>query len=250
MRPGGMAPGMKLDQRMKRKDYDDDVLVDLIARGDVSYSQIARRVGTTKSTVGAIACGKLRPELQARIDARTRKYLADRRRPGGMRGEEPGSGRRSVRSAFRRKDYDDDLLVDLIAKGELPYHEIARIVGLSPSSVAQMARGERRRSLRTRIGAAVKGMREEAHRLAARWLKGLLTRHIRNGIEGKGEFARRCRKDLIDKLFDPDLLREIESDSGGGGLPTPGLTDEDYEAIAKLKGAPPDDDEDTTEGQT
>ena len=104
-----------------------------------------------------------------------------------------------------------------------------------------------RPELQPRIAAAANAYREQAHRMGARWLQGLLAQHIRDGIEGEGPEARGGREfamTFIENHSDSAHARPMR------GLPTPGLTDEDYEAIAKLKGAPPDDDEDTTEWQT
>ena len=232
----------------RKKDYDDDLLVDLIARGEMSYGEIAERIGLARQMVGEIARGENRPDLQDRINTRMRNCLADRRRRSNQCLDDTG-GAAAVRHGGRNKQYDDDLLVELIARGDMSHARIGKRIGLSASMVGSIINGQSRRDLLPRIAAMARGIRKEAHRLGARWLRGLLTKHIREGLEGTGEFARRCRKDLIDKLFDPELLKEIEGGSGGGGLPTPGLTDEDYEIIAQLKGAPPDDDEEPTEEQ-
>ena len=227
----------------RKKEYDDDLLVELIARGDVSYGQIAERVGLHRMTVGMIARGKSRPDLWEKINTRRENYLTDKRRRPSQTASDAGAAP-PVPTGYRNKEYDDELLVELLAKGNLSYSRIAERVGLSAPMVGKIAAGRARLDLRPRIAAIAAGIRQESHRLGARWLRGLLIRHIRDGLEGTGEFARKCRKDLIDKLFDPDLLKEIEGRSGGVPLPTPGLTDEDYEIIARLKGAPPDDDED------
>jgi len=192
----------------RKKDYDDDLLVDLIARGEISYGEIAERVGLDRSMVGMIARGESRAELQEKINTRMRACLVDkRRRPNQCRDRTGGAP--PLPRGYRNKEYDDDLLVELIARGDMSHKRIAERVGLSRQSIDSIAAGLSRRDLLPRIAAMHKGIREEAHRLGARWLRGLLTRHIRDGLEGTGEFARRCRKDLIDKLFDPEILKRL-----------------------------------------
>jgi len=225
----------------------------------MSCGQIAERIGISRGTVGLIAGGRLRPDLQDRLITRMRAYLADRRRRGSraagasqsstdrfgkLKTSEPGAC--PPPAAYRNKEYDDELVVELIARGNLSYRRIAERVGVSPSTIRTIARGDSRPDLQERIAAVTGGIRKEAHRLGARWLKGLLAQHIRDGLEGTGAHARKCREFAMTFI-------ENHSDSGDARptwrLPTPGLTDEDYEIIARLKGAPPDDDEDTAEGQ-
>jgi len=196
-RPGG-----------RRKEYDDDLVVDLIARGETSYAEIAGRVGLDRATVGMIARGESRPDLQERINTAMRSHLADKRRRPCQKAAEAGVAP-PVPTGYRNKEYDDELLVELIARGNTSHSRIAKRVGLSRVMVGRIAAGRARPDLRPRIAAIAAGIREESHRLGARWLRGLLIRHIRDGLEGDGEFARRCRKDLIDKLFDPELLKRI-----------------------------------------
>ena len=178
---------------MKHKDYDDDLLVELIARGEMSYARIAQRVGLDRSTVGLIARGRSRPDLQDQINTRTRSRLADgRRRPSRPAGQTDGAV--TVRPSGRKKEYDDDLLVELIARGNLSQTRIAERVGLCPRMIGKIARGESRRDLQPRIGAMARGMWTQAFRMGAAWIRGLLGNHIKTGIEGDGDQARRCRE--------------------------------------------------------
>jgi len=212
-RSGETAAAPAARPGVRKKDYDDDLLVELIARGEMSYGQIGERIGVRGSMVGMIARGETRADLQEKINTRMRSCLADKRRRAsplpGRFGELKASDTGGPGPGGRKKEYDDDLLVELIARGDMSRARIAERVGLSPSMVGKIAEGESRRDLRPRIAAMNRGIQEEAHRLGARWLRGLLTRHIRDGLEGTGEFARRCRKDLIDKLFDREILRRI-----------------------------------------
>ena len=220
---GGQSGGGAVRPGPRKKDYDEDLLVELIARGEMSYGEMAERIGLHRVTIGMIARGKSRPDLWDKINTRRQTYLADkRRRPSqtarASQSRRAGTSQSSadetgtappVPTGYRNKEYDDELLVELLAHGNLSYCRIAERVGLSPGMVGKIAAGQARLDLRPRIAAIAGGIQEESHRLGARWLRGLLIRHIRDGMEGTGEFARRCRKDLIDKLFDREILRRI-----------------------------------------
>ena len=145
---------------------------------------------------------------------------------------------------MRRKNYDDDLLVELIASGQMSYVGIAKRVGTSRSNVWHIATGRRRPELQPRIRQAVRANRLEARRLAAKWLKALIGKHIKDGMEGDDEKARKCREFAINKfLEESDDEQDIASTSDEDQSRPPGLTADDYEAIAKLKDGPADDDQ-------
>ncbi len=93
--------------------------------------------------------------------------------------------------------YDEDLLVELIACGEVTQTEIAERVGVSRRTVWQIANGHSRPDLQTKIADTVEGFRQETIRMAARWLKPLLTKQIKVALEGDGETARKCREFLL-----------------------------------------------------
>ena len=188
------GPAPRPDPRRK-KQYDDDLLVKLIAAGKLGYVEIAERVGIGRHIVSDVANGRRRGDLQPRINAAVRERLeaarkAGMRNPGGQTEHPPAR----ARPCYRNKEYDDDLLVELIASGQMPATRIARHVGISPTQVRRITRGLGRPELQARIHAAVRANEAEAHRLAARWLKGLLAQHIRDGIEGEGPEARKCRE--------------------------------------------------------
>ena len=65
-------------------------------------------------------------------------------------------------------EYDDDLLVRLIAEGGHTYGQIAAAAGLSESFVGQVVRGETRADLQPKIAATIDGYREQAKALGAR----------------------------------------------------------------------------------
>ena len=177
----------------RKKDYDDDLLVDLIARGEMSYGQIAERLGVSRSMVWLIARGQNRPDLQEKINTRMRLYMAEAH-SGRRKARRDTPGEAPCIPSGRRKHYDDDLLVELLSRGNLSLRDIAERVGISASTIARIARGEARLDLQPRIAAAVRGMWKQASRMGAAWIKGLLASHIRRGIEGDGDQARRCRE--------------------------------------------------------
>ena len=100
---------------------------------------------------------------------------------------------------MRKKDKDNtDRLVDMLARGERTFAQIAEELGLDEAVVAQVARGEIRPELYARIKAAEQGFIDEARRTGARYAKALLTRHIRIGMKDKDdEAARKCREYVL-----------------------------------------------------
>ncbi|GAG23811.1 unnamed protein product, partial [marine sediment metagenome] len=66
-----------------------------------------------------------------------------------------------------------------------------------------------RPELQPRIAAAAKAHRDQALRMGARWMWGLLARHIRSGIEGDGEAARKCREFTLKFIEDYGRFGDI-----------------------------------------
>ncbi|GAG08133.1 unnamed protein product, partial [marine sediment metagenome] len=137
---------------MKHKDYDEDLLAGLLARNDRSYAQIAGDVGMSRSSVKDIIIGRCRRDLHPRIRAAAEKLPPDLRRPGPWLPREP-QGQPGPRKA---PDYDDDLMVELIALGELSYGQIARRLGVSTTAVARIAAGHTRKDLQERINVTMR----------------------------------------------------------------------------------------------
>ncbi len=92
---------------------------------------------------------------------------------------------------------NQDLLVKLIADGELPQARIAEIVGVSRRTVWRIANGLSRPDLQRKIAAAVEGYRQAAIRAAARHMKALLEKQVEVALTGDGETARKCREFLL-----------------------------------------------------
>lgn len=66
----------------KQAQYDDDEIVMDIARGELTWGQIAAKHGLSEPYVGQIARGEKRPELQARIDSYVEGLANQARRLG------------------------------------------------------------------------------------------------------------------------------------------------------------------------
>ena len=220
----------------KTKDYDDD-LVELLGRGELSEYQIAERVGISSSQVGRIARGETRPDLQPRINAAMRRILKEAWKNGGRLDTESGEPlpRRTAHAAFDRY-----LAVELIAAGQLTLSQIARRLGVNKTTVWGITSGRTHPELQGRIADLTRMYHLAVRRLAARWLKALLIKHIKHGIEGSGETARKCREFAINKFMD-DRVEECPAglDQDGRGLadlPEPLKTE-----VIRALGGPVDD---------
>jgi len=93
--------------------------------------------------------------------------------------------------------YDEDLLIELIACGDVSQTEIAERVGVSRRTVWRIANGQSRPDLQQKIADTVEGYRQETIRMAARWMKPLLKKQIDVALEGDGETARKSREFLL-----------------------------------------------------
>jgi DNA-binding XRE family transcriptional regulator len=93
--------------------------------------------------------------------------------------------------------YDEDLLVELIAGGDVSQTEIAERVGVSRRTVWRIANGHSRPDLQRKIADTVEGYRQAAIRLATKFMTPLLKKQIEVALEGNGEISRRCREFLL-----------------------------------------------------
>ncbi len=218
----------------KTADYDDNLLVDLIARCELTNKQIADRVGLSTNMVAKIARGETRAELRSPITAAMRKYLRRAVRAAGAPHQIP---------IGKRKHYDDELLVQLIGRGNLSSTKIAERVGLGAPFVRRVASGQARQDLQDRIKAAVRANRAGAQRMAVSYLRHMLGKHIRQGMEGDGELARKCREFAINKSWG-DLEDESSSTAAQPSLPDLiGLTDETKQRVLEELGWPAEDEQ-------
>jgi len=185
------APGFR-----RHVEYDDDLLVELIGGGETPFEQIARRVGISRGMVARIARGELRADLLPRINAALRESL--RRARATIRRQ--AAGHPAVLSCKRKKHYDDELLVALIVRGDVSFGRIARIIGLTRNTVSAIANGRARPDLQPRIQAGLGAQKQLLERLGARYLRPLLAKHIKIGMEGDDALARRCREFVLELM--------------------------------------------------
>ena len=94
-------------------------------------------------------------------------------------------------------NYDEDLLVELIADGELSHTEIAERVDVSRRTVWSIANGRSRPDLQQQIADTTEGYRQAAIRTAAKYMQPLLMKQIKIALEGEGETSRKAREFLL-----------------------------------------------------
>ena len=177
-------------------EYDDDLLVELIGNGQTPFEQIGRRVGISRPMVAKIARGELRADLLPRINAALREGL----REAHVTIRRQAAGHPAVLSCKRKKHYNDDLLVALIVQGDVSFGRIARIIGLARSTVSAIANGLARPDLQPLIQAGLAAQKQAIERLGARYLRPLLIKHIKIGMEGDGKLARKCREFVLELM--------------------------------------------------
>ncbi len=171
--------------RAKTKDYDDTELVIELARGTMSLSQLAGRVGLDRKTLRQVRRGVLRAELQPLIRE--------------LRGRAELKPLLQVRRVHKHKDYDDQELVLALAQGVTP-REIARRLGLSVRTVRQIRLGAARRGLQPAI-------RRERRRLDRRLLAGMRrailarTRRLLRQALSSSRGAAQAREALLDTVL-------------------------------------------------
>lgn len=107
---------------------------------------------------------------------------------------------------------NEDMLVGLIAAGELSQRAIAERVGVSRRTVWRIANGLSRPDLQRKIAAVVEGYRQAAIRTAARYMKSLIEKQVEVALTGRGETARKCREFLLKTfmLAVPDQAAKAE----------------------------------------
>ena len=111
--------------------------------------------------------------------------------------------------------YDEELVVTLLAKGELTYAQIAKRVGITESMVGKIARGESRKDLHERICRRIKQFRRRTHCMVASWQPNVLKKHIAVGMESDGETARKCREFLLKPILEGPAMPEADDDGNG-----------------------------------
>ena len=118
-------------------------------------------------------------------------------------------------------EYDDDVLVEMLAGGRYTHAEIAGARGLSEAYVGKVARGERRPKLHRQVEARQAAMIAEARRVGARWSRALVSRHIEVGLTGDDETARKCRELVLQECCFKRGLTAPEPPGRPGGWQRP-----------------------------
>ena len=134
----------------------------------------------------------------------------------------------------RKEEYDEDLLVTLIAAGRLSCRKIAAQVGISVSMALAVARGDKRPDLYERICQAVEHAHRRVRRLVADSLLALTKKHLHEALTGTGETARKCREFLIRTfLSGPDPAGRFVGQAAGPNAAKP--TRDEQILIAALR---------------
>lgn len=190
---------------MKIKNYDDDVLVKMLGLGTISYGEIALEVRLSTAMVKHIAAGRCRSELLPRIAAARRKNIRRAEKRTACL-ERQLAKARTVPSPESRKrgNYDDDLLVDLLAQGKLTFSQIADKAKLHKSSVRRIASGAARADLQPAIRQAELANIRRTRRIGAHNMPDLLQMQVDLGREGRDDLARKCREFVIKTFLDLD----------------------------------------------
>jgi hypothetical protein len=139
---------------------------------------------------------------------------------------------------MKRKDYDDDKLIEGLAAGEQSYAQIAADVGLSASAVSRIARGEMRPELLGRINAAARAHFAGARRLSARGARHAVATllELTGDTDANIETRRKAAGDILKFAADGD--DDAQAPAAGGAKEFPGLTAAEYAEIAAQRDGP------------
>ncbi len=100
-------------------------------------------------------------------------------------------------ASYPRKDYDEDLLVQLAAEGHSA-KEVGQRVGLNADYARRIMGGRARKDVYRRIRDIVDDHREETRRLILHSLRTVAAKHIHEALHGTGETARKARQYILD----------------------------------------------------
>jgi len=235
---------------MKRKQYDDTQLVNLIARKEMSNCAIARELGLSPGMVRRIANGRARQDLQPRIRSLVNMHhrLARRRieqlkkQLAAAKAAPAAKAAKSPKRDLKRGTYNDDLLVELLAEASLSYKAVADRLGITATMVGKLARGESRPHLVERVARAFRTNVRKAKNRGAHRLLDLLNVHADHGT-GDDESARKCREFLLRFFLE---LPTDETDTASADPPFANFlklsTDTRQRIAADLCGPADDDD--------
>ena len=137
----------------------------------------------------------------------------------------------------RRGRYDEDMLVQLLAEGQISYRKIAEKVGVSPSTVSAIARGVKRRDLTDRVDSLVADGIRRMKRLVSSCSRAVMARQIKLALEGDGEPARKAREFILRLAYkDPDPAGAFIGQARGAGGRANFVSRADLDLIAAVHG--------------
>jgi hypothetical protein len=125
--------------------------------------------------------------------------------------------------------YDEDLMVELIAIGELTHTKIAEQLDVSRRTVWRIANGLSRPDLQRKIADTVEGIRQATIRFAARHMDKLLEKQMEVAL-GDGETARKSREFMI-KTFMVTIPAQVDKVACKPPPPRPVETDEKLDGM-------------------
>jgi hypothetical protein len=125
--------------------------------------------------------------------------------------------------------YDEDMMVELIANGELSHAKIAEQLDVSRRTVWRIANGLSRPDLQRKITDTVEGMRQATIRFAARHMDNLLEKQMEVAL-GEGETARKSREFMI-KTFMVTIPAQADKVASKPPPPRGVDTDEKFDGL-------------------
>jgi hypothetical protein len=125
--------------------------------------------------------------------------------------------------------YDEDLMVELIAIGELTHTKISEQLDVSRRTVWRIANGLSRPDLQLKISDTVEGIRQATVRFAARRMDKLLEKEMEVAL-GDGETARKSREFMI-KTFMVTIPAQADKVASQPPPPRPADTEEKLDGM-------------------
>ena len=146
----------------------------------------------------------------------------------------------------RQAAYDEDLVVQLVAEGQLSFRKIADQAGTSAMTVSAIARGHSRPDLHERICRAVEAAHRRARRRAAAGLDAVVKKQFALALESEGETSRKACEFIIRTYANaPDPAGRYVGLPGVGGRGSGGrsaggapISREELDLLAAVRGAP------------
>jgi len=227
----------------------DNQLVQLLARGELSDRQIADRLGLSPSQVSRIARGEKRPDLQPRICAAMRRNLKEAWKNGGRLDSDSAQPAPGARPApgTAQTPFDRHLAVELIASGQLTLSQIAERLGVHKTTVWGITTGRTHPELQPLIREAERHYRDRARRIGVKWSAQIVMKQIQVGLKDNGWVGLRARQDLLDRFLAPEddrVEKEVPPAERDFGPELRDLPEPLKSQVVEALGGPVEEDED------